>query len=118
LFWPLVQESFFISTTLNLRIGSGSLISSFTEVVTEQTMIEPFVSFDKPLPTTRGLAVSAILLTSALVPALAIGWEHRARDHSCDSGATGPVLGDCKLIFHLAAGRLLDTLRDGSREIL
>jgi len=38
-------------------------------------MIERFVSFDEPLPTTRGLSVSAILLTSAPEPALAIGWD-------------------------------------------
>jgi len=75
LFWPLVQESFFISTMLNLGIGSGSLISGSPRLVTERTKIEPFVSFDEPLLTAQGLAVSAILLTPTFVEILA----HRLR---------------------------------------
>lgn len=69
LFWPLTQESFFISIKLNLRIGGTCLISGSPKVVAPQTTIEPFVSFDEPLLTGPGLAVSMILLAPTLVRA-------------------------------------------------
>lgn len=67
LFSPLLHESFWISTTLKLGVGGTTFISGSPRLLTEQTTIEPFVSFNEPLLTAPGLAVSVILLIPTLL---------------------------------------------------
>lgn len=70
LFWPLLNQSFYISTRLDLHIGSAPLITGSTRLVVEPTLIESFVSFDEPILTAPGLSVSLVLLAPTLVEIL------------------------------------------------
>jgi len=69
-FWPLLSQSPWISTTLNFHVGSIPLITGSAELLTGPTVIEPFVSFDEPILTAPGLAISLVLLTPDLLQIL------------------------------------------------
>lgn len=65
--WPLVNESFWIPFTQYLHMGSAAAVTGSVAVRMEQTGIERFTSFDAPILTGEGLALSMVLLVPTLV---------------------------------------------------
>jgi hypothetical protein len=70
LFWPLFDQSIWISTTLDLQIGSAPAVESSMQLLMQKTAIEPFVSFDAPILTGPGLGISFALLAPTLIQLL------------------------------------------------
>lgn len=70
LFWPLLGQSVWISTTLNLHIGSNPAVTASLRLLTTKTAMEPFLSLDAPILTNTGLAVSLVLLAPTLIQIL------------------------------------------------
>jgi len=62
LLWPLINDSMMVSAKLDLRIGSGPIVTGSAGLVTGQSTIGFFSSFDAPLLTTQGLGISVVLL--------------------------------------------------------
>lgn len=68
--WPLLNNSFFISIDLQLRMGSLPMVAGSVELLAEPTVFEPFTSFDVPVLTGEGVSVALILLIPGIVRAL------------------------------------------------
>jgi membrane-bound metal-dependent hydrolase YbcI (DUF457 family) len=68
-FWPLVNESFKLSTSLNYHVGSAPVIGS-TSLLTEPTNFTAPASYDYPIISGNGLAISAVLLLPAFAELL------------------------------------------------
>lgn len=62
LLWPLLNESLMVSAQLNLQIGIAPAITGYVRLVTGESTIGFFSSFDEPLLTTVGLGISLVLL--------------------------------------------------------
>ena len=73
LFWPILNQSIWISTTLDLHIASTPTVKGSMEILMQKTAIEPFVSFDAPILTGPGLGISLALLTPTLIQVLQKG---------------------------------------------
>lgn len=73
LFWPLLDQSLWLSTTLKLHIGSLPVVTC----TIEQTAMDAFASFDEAILTSPGLGISLVLLAPSLIEML------RARRTSC-----------------------------------
>ena len=70
LFWPLLNQSIWISTTLDLHIGSNPAVTASVQLLTTKTDMEPFLSLDAAILTNSGLAISLVLLTPTLIQIL------------------------------------------------
>jgi len=68
--WPLLKDSFWISTALRLHMGSATAVTGSAELVVEPTLFESFTSFDAPILTPEGLGISLIILAPSLVQVL------------------------------------------------
>jgi membrane-bound metal-dependent hydrolase YbcI (DUF457 family) len=70
LLWPLLNESLIVAGGLNIRIGSVSTVTATGGLVTGQSAIGYFSSFDAPLVTTEGVGISIVLITPMIVSTL------------------------------------------------
>jgi hypothetical protein len=70
LLWPLLNESLIVSWGLNIQIGSVSTLTATGGVVTGQSAIGYFSSFDAPLVTAEGVGISIVLLAPVIVSTL------------------------------------------------
>ena len=68
--WPLLNDSFWISTDLHLHIESSPFINGSVKLLTEPTVFKPFDSFDALALTDEGLGVSLVLLIPSMVAVL------------------------------------------------
>lgn len=68
--WPLVSESVWIPVTQYLHMGSAAAVTGSATVRVEPADISRFTSFDAPVLTGEGLALSTILLAPTLVQIL------------------------------------------------
>ena len=62
LLWPLLNESLMVSVQLNLQIGIAPAIAGSVRLLTGESTIGFFSSFDEPLLTAVGLGISLVLL--------------------------------------------------------
>jgi hypothetical protein len=70
LLWPLLNESLILSWGLNIQIGSIPTLTATGGVVTGQSTIGYFSSFDAPLVTGEGVGISIVLLAPVIVSTL------------------------------------------------
>jgi membrane-bound metal-dependent hydrolase YbcI (DUF457 family) len=68
--WPVVNESFWITVTQYLHMGSAAAVTGSTTVHVEPTDIDHFTSLDAPVLTGEGLVLSTILLAPTVVQIL------------------------------------------------
>ena len=66
LLWPLINESWMVSAQLDLRIGGAPIVTGSAGLVTGQSTIGFFSSFDEPLLTAEGLGISLVLLAPTI----------------------------------------------------
>lgn len=66
LLWPLLNESLMVSVKLNLQIGSAPAVAGSARLVTGESTIGFFTSFDEPLLTAEGLGISLVLLAPTI----------------------------------------------------
>jgi len=66
LLWPLVSQSFLISSDLRFRMGSAPTVTG-TVTFTAHPPTVHFTTFKAPLLTAEGLGVSLLLLTLAIL---------------------------------------------------
>jgi membrane-bound metal-dependent hydrolase YbcI (DUF457 family) len=66
LLWPLLNESLMVSVQLNLQIGSAPAVAGSARLVTGESTIGFFTSFDEPLLTAEGLGISLVLLAPTI----------------------------------------------------
>ena len=66
LLWPLLNESLMVSVQLNLQIGIAPAVAGYVRLVTGESTIGFFTSFDEPLLTAEGLGISLVLLAPTI----------------------------------------------------
>jgi len=67
LFWPLLDDSVSLQIALYLHIGSAPAIVASGRLLVQPTQFERFVSFNSPILTVPGLAISVLVLMPSLV---------------------------------------------------
>jgi membrane-bound metal-dependent hydrolase YbcI (DUF457 family) len=60
--WPLSQESYWMETILNGRIGSEITLQPILEIYHRPTVFQTFSGLDAPIFTSEGLAITLTLL--------------------------------------------------------
>jgi hypothetical protein len=76
--WPLVSESVWIPVMQYLHMGSAAVVTSSATVQVEPADISRFTSFDAPVLTGEGLALSTVLLAPTLVKVLT-SWHTKTK---------------------------------------
>jgi membrane-bound metal-dependent hydrolase YbcI (DUF457 family) len=70
LLWPLLNYSLVVSGGLNIQFGSVPTVAATGGVVTGQSAIGYFSTFDAPLVTAEGVGISIVLLAPVIVSSL------------------------------------------------
>ena len=68
--WPLLNDSYWLSTDFQLHIGSLPSITGSLKLLSEPTVFPSFDSFEAPVLTNEGLSVSLVLLVPSMITIL------------------------------------------------
>ena len=115
LLWPILNQSIWISVMLNFHMGSAPLITGGATVKVEPTVIGRFISFDEPILTAEGLALSLVLLAPTLgqilLSRMTLNWRERKLPTS-GRGVSEPL--QLKCLAHTGSAGPNETIPEGT----